>query len=217
MANKKNREPLIHSYMAHRKAIGALAFLMPFILALGALILFGESLQSSISAYYYTGMRNVFVGILFIVAMFLFCYRGWGSDDDIVASVSGIFALGVALLPTTPVNAPRSITGYLHLTSATLFFGTLIIFSSVLFVRTDQDPIPPVKKARNIIYKLCGLTMFLCIVLIALYFLFLKKQWPGLEKVKPVFFLETFALWAFGISWLVKGQAILKDDIKKNK
>jgi hypothetical protein len=32
-----------------------------------------------------------------------------------------------------------------------------------------------------------------------------------LEEYKPIFVLETIALWAFGVSWLVKGKFILKD------
>jgi hypothetical protein len=49
-----------------------------------------------------------------------------------------------------------------------------------------------------------------CILLLVPYFLMdtIKTQ---LDKFKPVFWMETLALWAFGISWLVKGQLLLKD------
>jgi len=211
---KTNKKPLVLSYLKHRQAIGALAFFMPVILALGALIVFGDPIQSSISAYYHTGMRNVFIGILFIVAMFLFCYKGWGTVDDIIANLSGLFALGIALLPVAAPEAENTITGYLHVASASLFFGTLSIFSCFLFVKSDMKPLPPEKKKRNIIFRICGGTMFACMIFIALYFLFLKKYWPGLEIIRPVFILETIALWAFGISWLVKGQAIFKDNLR---
>jgi len=32
-----------------------------------------------------------------------------------------------------------------------------------------------------------------------------------LDDYKPIFILETIALWAFGASWLVKGQFLLTD------
>ncbi len=53
--------------------------------------------------------------------------------------------------------------------------------------------------------------MLLCIALIALYWTVLEKKYPGLDDMHPVFWLESIALWAFGISWIVKGEIILKD------
>ena len=155
------------------------------------------------------------VGIMFVVAMFLLAYRGWDCADTIAGLFGGIFALGVALLPTKPSDpsvVQDPLIGKLHLTFATLFFTVLIIFSMVLFVKSDKDPLPPEKKARNRIYRACGITMIACIVLIALYFAFLKETFTWLQSVRPVFILETAALWAFGISWAVKGQVILKDN-----
>jgi Na+/melibiose symporter-like transporter len=71
------------------------------------------------------------------------------------------------------------------------------------------------KKKRNKIYQWCGIIMLGGILLIFLYFLFLKNIFPQLTNIKPVFWLESFALWAFGISWLVKGEVLLKDVINK--
>ena len=55
--------------------------------------------------------------------------------------------------------------------------------------------------------------MALCILLIAVNGLFIK---PALNHLNPVYWLEATALLAFGISWSVKGQAILKDVAAKN-
>jgi hypothetical protein len=33
----------------------------------------------------------------------------------------------------------------------------------------------------------------------------------ALKSLKPVFWLETIALWAFGISWLTKGAVLFRD------
>lgn len=41
-----------------------------------------------------------------------------------------------------------------------------------------------------------------------------ENSCPGLKKYDPVFWLESVSLFAFGISWLVKGQLILKDIIR---
>lgn len=53
--------------------------------------------------------------------------------------------------------------------------------------------------------------MLACIALIGIYFLWLEKGIPSLQFFRPVFCLETIALWAFGTSWIVKGEIILKD------
>jgi hypothetical protein len=51
--------------------------------------------------------------------------------------------------------------------------------------------------------------MLACIVLIAVYELFLSGT--GLAELKPVFWLESLALWAFGLSWMTKGEVLLED------
>jgi hypothetical protein len=51
--------------------------------------------------------------------------------------------------------------------------------------------------------------MVACIVLIGIYSVFLRESW--LSFLRPVFWLEALALWAFGASWFVKGETILQD------
>jgi len=72
----KRRNALIISYLSLRKAIGFLGILLPFVLYFGALIIFGTGLQTSISGYYHTGMRDVYVGTLCVIGFFLFSYKG---------------------------------------------------------------------------------------------------------------------------------------------
>ena len=160
-------------------------------------------------------MGDVFAGILFAIALFLFSYKGYNRWDDLAGDLACLFALGVAILPTTPgihlLNV-NPIIGKLHLVFATLFFLVLIYFSLFLFTKRDPDkPLSTQKRKRNRIYRGCGFTMLACILLIAVYYLFLKPGYPGLENSNPVFWLESLALLAFGISWFTKGQAILKD------
>jgi len=62
-----------YSYLALRKAVGWIAILLPFTLMLGVFLIFkGEIIQESISHYYHTDMRNVFVGAICAIALFLF-------------------------------------------------------------------------------------------------------------------------------------------------
>ena len=67
------------------------------------------------------------------------------------------------------------------------------------------------KRKRNRIYRICGYVMSLCVVLMILYTVLPDSVVSPFTPGKPIFWLEAVAVVAFGISWLVKGEAILKD------
>jgi hypothetical protein len=211
---------LIISYMTLRKAIGFLGVGLPFVVSLGALIIFRTGLQGSISSYYYTGMRNVFVGILWAIGFFLISYKGYGTADTVAGILGCIFAVGITLFPTAPENNPSAgalLIGHIHLTFAALFFLTLIFFSLYLFTKTSKDkkrnPVTPRKRQRNVVYIVCGVTMAVCILLIGIYQFLPDSAKSPLKAFDPIFWLETIAIITFGISWLVKGETILKDQV----
>jgi len=67
------RDGLVISYLTLRAAVGIVGVALPPVLSGGCLLL-GDcrSLERSISSYYGTGMRDVFVGLLFAIAFFMF-------------------------------------------------------------------------------------------------------------------------------------------------
>jgi hypothetical protein len=93
---QEKENALIISYLTLRKAIGILGAALPFVLAIGAAVLFMTGIQDSISAYYYTGMRNVFVGMLCATGFFLLSYKGYERKDSIAGNLGCLFAVGVA-------------------------------------------------------------------------------------------------------------------------
>ena len=196
-----------YSYLALRKVVGWIGILLPFILMFGVFLIFkGEIIQESISHYYHTGMGDIFVGALCAVALFMFFYSGHDKWDDWTGNVAGFFAIGVALFPTTEVGS-SDLTGAIHFTCAALFFLTLAIFSLFLFTRRGSNPTRQ-KLTRNKIYIICGLIMIACLVAIAIYMNFIHKNSSGSGFV---FWAETIALVAFGISWLTKGGTLYPD------
>jgi hypothetical protein len=66
------------------------------------------------------------------------------------------------------------------------------------------------KKQRNRVYKICGIVILVSVAGIPIFGL--DGIWEHVKAYKPTFVLETFALVAFGISWLTKGEAILGDN-----
>jgi len=198
-----------HSYLALRKAVGIIGILLPFAMMLGVSTIFGSDvLQDSISHYYYTGMRDVFVGALCAVALFMFFYAGYDWRDDWLSNFAGVFALGVAWFPTTKVGT-IDFTGMIHLGSATALFIAFSVFSLLLFTKSKKGVQPtPEKIKRNVVYKICGFVIILCIIAMVIYSIFIDEYY---YIPRFIFWGETVALIAFGISWLVKGEAILAD------
>jgi hypothetical protein len=205
---------LVISYVTLRRAIGVLGLLFPFLVSLGALLIFGTGLQESISAYYYTGTRDVFVGSLWAIGFFLFSYRGYEIQDRIAGKLAWAFALGVALFPTSPDCQGCSyshVASFLHGVFAAALFLTLSYFSLVLFTKTDPSrPPTPQKLQRNMVYRICGWIMLVCIALI-LIIKFNDAITSAIGKYDPVFYLETITILSFGVSWLIKGEVILAD------
>jgi hypothetical protein len=207
----ENDQSLVISYLLLRKLIGALGVALPLVVAIGAWAVSGLGIQASISDYYHTAMRDMFVGILFAIAIFMLSYRGYERIDDRAGDLACISAIGVAVFPVAPPYATtaQAVMGNLHFASATVFFLTLAYFSLVLFTKSDPSrPPTPRKLQRNLIYRVCGWTILACLAAIALLGLFSNEP---IERVAPVFWLETAAIFAFGTSWLVKGETFLPD------
>lgn len=211
----ENQTSLVFSYLTLRKVIGLLGTLLPLVVALGAWIVFQTGLQDSISSYYHTDMRDVFVGTLFAIGFFLLSYRGYERADRIAGNLACVFAVGAALFPTNPdgVAEGARFIGYIHFAFAALLFLTLIYFSLFLFTKTDASQ-PPTKQKlkRNMIYRVSGYAMLASIILIVVYFRLPGEVMESLDRFNPVFWLETITVVAFGISWLTKGEAILADE-----
>lgn len=222
---KENK--LVLSYLTVRKIIGILGILFPLILVLGSLI-FGQCkhIQLSISNYYHTNMRDVFVGYVCTLSIFLLSYKGYDLTDRIVSALAGIFGLTVALMPTNlkinPIDnsIPQcniwcdvqryEIIGTIHLIAAGLFILALCYFSLFLFTKGETSPTPE-KIKRNKVYKICGYIMLTCVILLIIFFALPATIYNSLVIYKPTFWLETIAFVAFGFSWLVKGETLLKD------
>lgn len=205
---------LVFSYLALRKAIGMLGIALPFVLSFGAFVIFRKELQSSISYYYWTGMRDVFVGTLFAIGFFLLSYQGYQRADNVAGNLACVFAVGVALFPTAEfadaTGLPK-LTSILHFVFAAAFFGTLIYFCLALFTKTKARGRPTMQKLiRNGIYRGCGYLMTACILLTFVFFL-IPDVYVAAAPYSPVYWLEAIAILAFGVSWLVKGEAIFKD------
>jgi hypothetical protein len=192
------------SYKGLRKAVGIIALALPIVLLIAKPLVDGGGMQGSISAYYYTGVRNYFVGTLCALAVFLFSYK-YAPRDNVLSTLACIAALGVVFFPTTPSGEDTTWTGRLHVISAISFFLILAVFAYFIFTR---PPLPPEdletrKRTRNRIYRACGIIIVVSLALAPLLDRVLSDDLR--DQIHPLFWLESIAIWAFSFSWLLKG------------
>ncbi len=201
---------VLEPYPKYRSAIGVLGLALPVVLLAGS-----QSVQGSISAYYHTGMRDWFVGTLWVIGVFLFFYTytpqdatparsqrptvqsGWA--DAALGKIAGVSAVCVALFPTTAPGQMDDGTfsiGWVHGLAAVVLFGCLSLFPLVLFSQSRDW-------AR--FYKGCGWTMVACLAALVVYTLGPEVIQGTLQPFRPVFFLEWLLIWAFASSWFAKG------------
>ena len=208
MEKGSERDLLVVRHLVLRRAIGVAGVALPVVLVVWGWVLAGAiRILPSLSDYYALRTRDAFVGTLFVIAAFLFAYRGHPGVDNRLSHLGCLFALGVAVFPNTYPGLDK----VLHFVCATGLFVVLSCFSLFLFTKSDKrkEERPHRKNVRNRVYIACGLCMLACIALIAIYSCCLTDT--AIARIRPVLVLETLALWAFGFSWFVKGEAILKD------
>ena len=209
---RKAEDPRVLSYLALRRAVGFVAIGLPFLVAVPWWI-FRHALESSISGYYYTGTRNLFVGSLCAISMFMLCARGYDLKDEVAGILSAVCALGVAFFPMAPGDATeRQVrVGHAHYTFAAILFLTLAYFCLVLFrMSAENREITRQKIQRNRVNAVCGWVIIGSIVLMALLTKALHVDYL-VGGFGTVFCFETTSLFAFGIAWLTKGETFLKD------
>ncbi len=213
-AQQKAHNELVLSFLSVRRAIGVLGYFLPLVLATYGLLT--RNMLPSMSAYFYSPMREVFVGTLCAQAVFLWSYEGYHEPgrmltDRMVARIAAVAAALIAFAPTSPEGKadPATALDYpctllqcvlhdgpssiLHGVSVAVFFSALTVYCFVLFMRGGNDT--PQKRAARRIYRLCGWLIVGSIGAIGLLSLTGLNQ--TLSGLHPVFWLEMVACFAF--------------------
>ena len=210
--------PLVVSAFGLRRAIGLCGLALPLLLGPVGYFAFGVPIQDSLSAYVHTPLRDLFVGILFTLGAFFFCYRGHDRLENWTANLAAVFALGLALFPLDPGNDPlaqRTTAGLLHTVCGGGFFLTMTVYALLHFPRPQpaaETTLPePHPAHRNLIYRTCGVIILLSMVAMSAYLLlpFYSPEFKRrADAVHALFWLEWLAVWSFAAAWLTKGHAI---------
>jgi hypothetical protein len=207
-------ERYVRSYLIMRVAVGALGIALPILLVLGEPLIFeGQPFpRGSLSAYYYSGVRELFVGALCAIGVFLLTYKvAERSRENRLSTYAGFAVILVALFPTgrpgpgvpvTPLQLELSETNVerIHFGAAGIFIASLAVIS-FYFSRPGPQTgnLSPSFWARY--HRLCAGFIVAALVLAGVTGF---TGWPD----KGLLIAEAVAVWAFGASWLMKGLEI---------
>jgi hypothetical protein len=209
---------VLETHPHYRTAIGVLGVTLPPILILGWLVMVAK-VESSISAYYYTHMRDWFVGTLWVIGVFLFFYQyrphqpgrqarsqresvQTGAADAWLGKVAGLCAVVVALVPTNPPPAAKDMPvtiGALHGVAAGVLFTCLALFPLLLFSQS---------RTRSHVYRGYGWTMIVLLLLVVAYSFAPESLRLSAAPLRPILVLETLLIVVFGVSWFDKGREL---------
>jgi hypothetical protein len=202
----------VRSYLMMRLVIGVVGVLLPVSLLLGDwwFVDGRPTTRGSLSAYYHSGMRDVFVAALAVIGLFLLTYMAFHYNwDNVLSMVAGLAALGAAMFPTdggevlTPLQRElgESLVVRVHYTCAAVFILSLAAISWRFGTREHARPNRTADQQTRwwVYHRACSATVVGAVVFIV------GTQTTGLWDSYSILIGETVAALAFGLSWFVKG------------
>jgi hypothetical protein len=200
-----------------RLGVGSIGILLPIVLIVGNWIVDWQvSWPSSMSGSYYTHTRNLFVGLLCALGVFLIFY--WPTRlQGLFTCFGGMCALLVAFDPTAPppgMGTEPTWINYLHHSAAGGLILVLGLFcfvlqwgdaASVAALGPDElrqqaiETRPQVPLWRSILYFTCG-----GLILLSGAFALYTGVWPTSWSTgwSSLYLFEAIAVFAFGIAWI---------------
>ena len=212
-----------------RKVLALFGFLLPILGPLFGFLAYsknGPHFWWSISATFYATSNILMIGVLAVVAFFLWTYKGYDIGDSFTCKFSAGAAIGVLVFPcecdaaditTGILNLSTNISNVFHCISAALLFASFAYMIGFRFTKTagDVKSMTIYKQIRNFIYKICaGIIVFFMIVQVVTSLL--NIGWMTIVN-------EAIMLWAFSFAWAVKADVFIKfkdkipNKINKNK
>lgn len=200
---------IVQTYFVLRLVIAGGALLLPAALLLWAAVDPAVPMQHSISAFYYTRARGVFVGAVVAIGVALLSYRGYTRGSNLLLNTAGASAIVVALVPTTDPSTGITDPGnIIHAVVALAFF--LLAALSIVFyghATVGDIPDPPSQQRYRAVYRVITVTV---VVLPVIAFVL---AWT-VEPDATLFIVETAALYAFATFWLIKTYELSRSHIQ---
>lgn len=215
------------SYLLIRMVVGSIGVLLPTLLFIidSGFLPGPASVRGSLSAYYHTSARDLFVGALCVTGFFLVTYMSGQKStwDYWLSTIAGIAALGVAFIPTSRPNiAPHAArcgdievpppgctqlqhsfgevpVASVHYASAGVFILSLAVLCFV-FARREERHSESATRSR--FHRACGIAIVAAVSWIAVG----ESLGLSIAGVEPLYVGEVVSVYAFGASWLMKAK-----------
>jgi hypothetical protein len=218
--------PYAKTYVWMRTIVGLIGILLPiaFIAGEAYLLRGGVHVRGSLSAYYHSSMRDLFVAGLCIVGFLLITYM-WGqraTTDFWFSLLAGVAVIGVVVFPTwRPAGRPRcgarpepigcsptqqqfgeARTAAIHFICALVFILSLAVIAYVFAWREKSRND---NRSMSAVQAACASTILVAVGWAAVGELNHLTVW----ELTPLYIAEVVSVWAFGISWLLTGRQLL--------
>jgi hypothetical protein len=209
------RSLYVRSYLAMRTLVGVIGVLLPIGLVLIDWLGFDEiAVRPSLSSSYYSGTRDMFVGSLAAISVFLVTYKiaEW-SWDNLLSIVAGLSAAVVAIFPTErPAGSGIALTPLqdglgegtaraVHYVAASVFILSL----GAICVRFGQREGSRRRRATKQGPEFWQWFHWTCAGVIALAVVFIVVSEIADAPKDHLFWGESISVFAFGASWFAKG------------
>lgn len=190
-----------------RFLVGVIAFMLPVL----AWIVSPFALLPSISASYYTAVRDIFVGLLFVLGAFLFTYKGHSSQESWMANLAALAAIVAAVFPTSCDTCPSNIVSTIHFFAGAIMFLVTAYFCLWPFKNAAKDKSTKDKSSKDEsskeagrrvkFYSFCGWAIIVCLGILAAAGLILNAE---IKRISAITFIGEFImLWLFSAAWMV--------------
>lgn len=218
------------SYLLIRVIVGVVGVLLPTLLFVldGLFLRGGLVVKGSLSAYYHSGARDLFVGALCVTGFLLVTYMAAQRStwDYRLSTVAGIAALGVAFLPTTrpglaesaplcgtdptPPGCTQLQQAFGEEAVAGLHFGSAAVFilclAAICFLFAARERKHTKNEFQARLHLICGYTILGAVAWVVIGTLLDVE----IFRFTPLYVGEVLSVYAFGASWIAKGRDLLK-------
>jgi hypothetical protein len=211
----------VRSYLHIRRGVGVIGIALPTLLFLidWLFLLRADAVvRGSLSAYYHSPARDLFVGSLCIVGVLLITYMAAQPTkaDYWLSTLAGVAVLGVAFLPTARPHlgegAPTKLqetfgetaVAAVHFTSAAIFILSL---AALCFVFAHREKQYTQRQGRVLFHRGCGVLILAAVAWVVV---------GGMVEATILGFTalyvgEVVSVYAFGASWLIKAHDLSRE------
>jgi hypothetical protein len=207
------REHMTRTYLNLRIGIAVIGAVLPVLLWGGGALTGQKTLLGSMSAYYHTPLRDLFVGALVTIGVFLYLYKGFSTKENRALNLGGAFAVGLAMIATAAPGGVPGVWSKLHDAFGVAFFLCIAYVSVFRAADTLSLLDDPQKVARlRAVYRALGIGMIVSPLTAVVLAYTLEPHSRGRSFV---FFVEAVAVWMFAAYWLVKSRELSQNGAER--